>query len=142
MKVFTTSIFVPETKKKETNLIKVMETDMRLNAPVALPSDLYHGGLDDIQEGEEFVLVVNGPHHKHEIKMKGCSRTAGKIRFMFTEPEKQEVYCFAEWRLKTTNLMSCKNKTQLQLRNFTASDLRRLIRHSVSNQERQLVKYR
>lgn len=142
MQIFTTSIYVPAKKKKELTLLRVLEITTRLNTPVGLPSDLYHGGLDDIKEGDEFVLVVNGEEHKHEIKMRGCSKIGGKIRFMFVEPELPEVYRFAEWRLKPVNLMSCKNGSYLQLRNFSACDLRRLIRHSVANKERQMVKYR
>ncbi|QGH71964.1 hypothetical protein N1M2_101 [Klebsiella phage N1M2] len=142
MKTFTTSIFVPSVAKEEMNLIDRLELASNLNKPVNLPDNLMHGGLDDVQEGEEFILVVNGLHERHEIKMRGCNKVAGKVRFMFVEPEKPEVFRFAQWRLRSANLMSMKNGKELQLRNFSAQDLRRLIRHSVANQERKMVEYR
>lgn len=142
MKTFTTSIFVPSVTKEEMNLIDSLELGSNLNKPVPLPDNLMHGGLDDVQEGEEFILVVNGLYERHEIKMRGCNKVAGKVRFMFTEPEKPEVFRFAQWRIKSPNLMSMKGGKELQLRNFGAQDLRRLIRHSIGNRERQMVEYR
>lgn len=124
------------------NLISLMTIDNRLNKPVGLPSDLYHGGLDDIEMEEVFTLVVNGEHEKHNIKLRACNKVGGKVRFMFLEPELPEVYRFAEWRIKSNFLMSTHKGKQLQLRSFTVNDLRRLIRHSVSNKECQMVTYR
>lgn len=142
MKTFTTSIFVPSVTKSEMTLLDVVEITERLSKPVSLPLDLATGGLDDIKEGDEFILVVNGAHERHEILMRGATNVSGKVRFMFVEPEKPEVYRFAEWRIKSTNLMSMKRGTELQLRNFSAPDLRRLIRHSFANGERNMIKYR
>lgn len=142
MKTFSTPIFVPTKSKKEMSLIEMMTVEKRLNTPVNLPSDLYHGSLDDIGMEEEFEIVVNGQFEKHRIKMRACNNAGGKIRFMFVNPELPEVFRFAEWRIKSSFLMSTHKGTQLQLRNFSAPDLRRMIRHSVSNCERDMVTYR
>lgn len=142
MKTFTTSIYVPHQTKAKMNLIDTLELAAELNNPVSLPSDLYHGGLDEVEVGEEFILIVNGTHHKHEIKMRGCNKVGGKVRFMFVDPSDEATYRLAEWRIKSVNLMKMKNGAELQLRNFGAQELRRLIRHSVAKRERNLVTYR
>lgn len=141
MKKFTTSIFVPEKAKNDMPLQEALILSHRLNTPTALVL-CDHGGMDDIVEGEEFILVVNGEHHKHEIKLKGVHKVGGKLRLAFSEPENAEVRRFAEWRLKSQYLLTANNKQTLQLKNFTVHDLRRLIRHAVGNSERQLVMYR
>lgn len=141
MKTFTTSIFVPGYEKDKINLQEAMLLSHRLNTPVSLP-ETNHGSLDEIEEGEEFILVVNGPVHKHEIKMKGARKTWGALRLLFVEPEKEEVKRFAQWRIKGTHLTTLRNNQYYQLKNFTVQDLRRLIRHAVGNGERQLVSYR
>jgi len=141
MKTFTTSIFVPAKSKKEINLQEAIMLSHRLNTPVSLP-ELSHGSLDEVQEGEEFILVVNGEYQKHEIKMKAVGKVAGKMRLLFSEPEKDEVKRLAEWRFKDAHLSTIKNALYYQLKNFTIHDLRRLIRHAIGNSEKQLVSYR
>lgn len=141
MKKFTTSIFVPGKAKGELTLQESMILSHRLNSPVSLPLCNY-GALDEIVEGEEFLLVVNGEHHKHEIKLKGIHKVGGKLRLAFSEPEKDEVKRFAEWRFKSQHLLTSNQRRSFQLKNFTVHDLRRLIRHAVANDERQLVTYR
>lgn len=141
MKKFTTSIFVPGKTKKELTLNDAMVLGHRLNTPAVITL-CEHGGLDEIVEGEEFILVVNGEHHKHEIKLKGTHKVGGKLRLAFSEPEKEEVKRFAEWRFKSQYLLTSNHRQSFQLKNFTVHDLRRLIRHAVGNGERQLVNYR
>lgn len=142
MKTFTTSIFVPETAKANTKLIDIMEWNQRLSKPVPLFSDIMHGAMDDLVEREEFSIFVNGQHHRHEIKMLVTSTASGKARIIFAQPEKEEVKRFAEWRIKTSNLISLNRGSHYQLRNFGIQDLRRLICHARSNHEAQLVTYR
>lgn len=142
MKTFTTSIYVPHQNKAKMILTDMMELSANLHAPVALPTDLCHGGLDEIEVGEEFIITVNGTHERHEIKMRGCNKVGGKVRFMFVDPSDPAVHRFADWRIKPVNLMSMKNGTELQLRNFGAAELRRMIRHSIAKRERNLVTYR
>lgn len=141
MKTFTTSIFVPGWNKDKMNLQEAMILSHRLNSPVTLP-ETQHGSMDDIEEGEEFILIVNGETYKHEIKMKGARKVAGKLRLLFAEPEKEEVKRFAQWRIKGTFLNTLNNGQHYQLKNFTVHDLRRLIRHAVGNREKQLVQYK
>lgn len=142
MNRFTTSIFVPALAKHEMTLVEALELAVKLNTPNSLVSDYYHGSMDDLKEGEEFILVVNGEKEKHEILMRGCNKVAGKLRLMFVEPEKEEVKRFAQWRFNNKHLDSIKNKTAYQLKGFTVQDLRRLIRHAVAGQERKMVSYR
>lgn len=142
MKTFTTYIFVPETAKANTKLIDIMEWDQRLNRPKASSSDVIHGAMDDLIEREEFSIFINGQHHRHEIKMKVTSTASGKARLIFTEPEKPEVKRFAEWRIKGSHLLSMNRGAYYQLRHFGIAELRKLIRHAISNKERELVTYR
>lgn len=142
MNTFSTPIFVPAKAKNEMTLVEALELASNLNAPVVSTSDIYHGAMDDLEEGEEFILVVNGEHHKHEILMRGCNKVGGKLRLMFVNPEKEEVKRLAQWRIPSKHLDTIKNKTAFQLKGFTVHDLRRLIKHCVTNNERQMVSYR
>lgn len=142
MKTFTTSIYVPHTAKKDMNVVDVVAMETDLNKAPQLPTDLSHGGLDDIQLGEEFIIRVNGTHERHEIKMRGIHGGVGKVKFMFVDPSDPAVHRFAEWRIKKINLMGMKNGAELQLRDFGPIQLRRLMRHALAKGERNLVTYR
>lgn len=142
MKTFTTSIYVPHTAKANMTNSDVEQMSYSLDKAVSLPLDIGHGGLDDIKLGEEFILKVNGTHERHEIKMRGIHGGVGKIKFMFVEPSDPAVHRFAEWRIKKINLMSMKGGSELQLRDFGPTQLRRLMRHAIAKGERNLVTYR
>lgn len=142
MKTFTTSIYVPHQSKASMTRIDAMDLAADLERPVSMPADLCHGALDEIKAGEEFIILVNGTHERHEIKMRGIHGGVGKVKFMLVEPTNPEVHRFAEWRVKHCHLMSMKNGTQLQLRNFGPTELRKMIRHSIAKRERNLVTYR
>lgn len=143
MKTFTTSIFVPAKLKSELNAMQQYEIGIRLaNRNIAISDDLGTGGLDDLKDGEEFILVVNGPVEKHHLKMKVSAHSAGRPRLMFIDPELPEVRRFMDWRIDQTKRMAQKKGSQYQLRNFTTEDLRRLIRSAYAIGERNLVNYR
>lgn len=143
MKKITTSIFVPSKSKKEMSLSKVFELTTKLNTTrISLDKELGLGTLDDIKEGEEFELIVNGDHEKHHILLKGINKVGGKLRLMVQDTSLPEVQRFLEWRIDSNKLMSSNKGQVLQLRNFTVDDLRRLIRHAFANQERAFVNYR
>lgn len=143
MKKITTSIFVPSKTKNEIPLGEMLNLTSRLNISQLSPSkDLGLGTLDDIKEGEEFELIVNGECEKHYILLKGINKVGGKLRLMVQNTDLPEVQRFLEWRLDRSKLMSSNKGKVLQLRNFTTDDLRRLIRHAFANQERTLVNYR
>ena len=142
MKTFTTSIYVPHTAKSEMTRIDAMDLAADLARTTPLPTDLAHGGLDEVKLGEEFVVLVNGTHERHEIKMRGIHGGVGRVKFMFVNPSDPAVRRFAEWRVKHENLMSMKNGAELQLRNYGAVELRRLMRHAIAKGERNLVSYR
>ncbi len=143
MKTFTTSIFVPAKTKAELNVMQEYELSAKLfNKAIPISDDLGTGALDELKGDEEFILIVNGQHEKHHLKMKVSSHSAGKPRLMFVEPELPEVKRFMEWRIDQTKRMAQKNGTQYQLRNFTTVDLRRLIRSAYAGGERHHVNYR
>lgn len=142
MKSFTTSIFVPEKAINQLTLLDAEELKASLNKFNYLSSDECHGAMDDLEEREEFILFVNGQHHRHEIKMRVTSKASGKARLVFVEPNLPEVKRFAEWRVASKHLISMNRGAHYQLRNFSIEDLRRMIRHSISNKEKQLVTYR
>ena len=143
MKKITTSIFVPSKAKKEMPLGDALQLVTKLNTPrFSLSQDLGLGTLDDVKEGEEFELVVNGETEKHCISFRGINKVGGKLRLMVTNVSSPEAQRFLEWRLDRSKLMSSNKGKTLQLRNFTTEDLRRLIRHAFANQERSLVTYR
>ncbi|AEV89565.1 hypothetical protein OBP_128 [Pseudomonas phage OBP] len=69
MKTFTTSILVPAKLKAELNVMQQMEMSRKLatkNIPIS--DDLGTGALDDLVDGDEFVLIVNGEHEKHHLQ--------------------------------------------------------------------------
>lgn len=143
MKKITTSIFVPSKSKNELPLGEVLQLATKLNTKrYPLSDDLGLGALDDVQEGEEFELVVNGEYEKHHILLKGINKVGGKLRLMVQDTSLPEVQRFLEWRLDRNKLMSSNKGKTLQLKNFTVEDLRRLIRHAFANQERSFVNYR
>jgi len=143
MKTFTTSIFVPSKSKKELTLLKTEELSQRLNKlRFSQGTTFGEGALDEIQENEEFVLIVNGEYERYSIRLKGINKCNGKLRLMVQEPALPEVRRFLEWRLDKSKVMSANKGALLQLKNFTTEDLRRLIRHALVNQERTLVNYR
>lgn len=143
MKKITTSIFVPSKTKNEMPLGEMLNLTSRLNiSRLPLNNDLGLGTLDDVKEGEEFELIVNGECEKYHIRLKGINKVGGKLRLMVQDTSLPEVQRFLEWRLDRGKLMSSNKGKVLQLRNFTTDDLRRLIRHAFSNEERTLVNYR
>jgi hypothetical protein len=143
MKKIATSIFVPSKTKNEMPLGEMLNMTSRLNiSRLPLSNDLGLGTLDDVKEGEEFELVVNGECEKHHILLKGINKVGGKLRLMVQNTHSPEVQRFLEWRLDRNKLMSSNKGKVLQLKNFTTDDLRRLIRHAFANQERTLVNYR
>lgn len=143
MKTFTTSIFVPAKFKAELNAMQEMEISRKLfNRAIPISDDLGTGALDDLKSDEEFILIVNGEFEKHHLKMKVSAHCTGKPRLMFLEPELPEVKRFIEWRIDQTKRMVQKNKTQYQLRNFTTTDLRRLMRSAFAGREAAHVNYR
>lgn len=143
MKKITTSIFVPSRTRQEIPLIERMELMCRLNAQrTSISDDLGLGALDDIKEGEEFELIVNGETEKHCIVFKGINRCGGKIRLMIQNNQSPEAHRFLEWRFSPAQIMTSNRGKTLQLRNFTTDDLRRLIRYAYANRERTLVNYR
>lgn len=143
MKKITTSIFVPSKTKNEIPLGEMLNLTSRLNiSRLPLSTDLGLGTLDDVKEGEEFELIVNGECEKYHIRLKGINKVGGKLRLMVQDTSLPEVQRFLEWRLDRSKLMSSNKGKVLQLRNFTTDDLRRLIRHAFSNEERTLVNYR
>ena len=143
MKKITTSIFVPSKTKAELPLREVLELTSKLNTSrTPLSNDLGLGTLDDVKEGEEFELIVNGECEKHHILLKGINKVGGKLRLMVQNTSSPEVQRFLAWRLDRSKLMSSNKGQTLQLKNFTTDDLRRLIRHAFANQERTFVNYR
>lgn len=143
MKTFTTTILVPANSKAQLNAMQQMEMNMKMaTRGIPINDDLGTGALDDLKDGDEFILVVNGEVEKHQLKMKVSAHAAGYPRLMFVEPQLPEVKRFIEWRVDQTKRMVMKGKTQYQLRNFTTEDLRRLIRSAYAMGERHRVNYR
>lgn len=143
MNTITTSIFVPAKTKNEMTLSAASDLDNKLNGARYLSSDdLGIGALDDLKEGDEFVLVVNGEHGKHEIKLRGTNSVTGKLRLIAVEPKKPEVQRFLMWRIPRQHLVSRNRGTELQLGRYTITDLRLLIRQAFARRERSLVNYR
>lgn len=143
MKTFTTSILVPAKLKAELNAMQQMEMGMKIaNKNIPITDDLGTGALDDLKDGEEFILVVNGEVEKHHLRMKVSAHCTGRPRLMMVEPGLPEVKRFIDWRIDQTKRMAQKNGSHYQLRNFTTEDLRRLIRSAYAAGERHRVKYR